>query len=144
MTETAISYINYNQQNNNNEEYYLSHKRINENDFSNPLNVILDYKERDYAEYLKYLFFSNEYKKVNIEEIIKKYKLTYSGAIKLYSRLLYPEYYYDLYEKIIRKEIKEIELKKILIRIDEYELYLKKIYDILENNNIVIPQIEWL
>lgn len=143
MTETAINYYNYNITEYLNNILYITHKRISYEDFYNPINIKIDYKERDYSEYLKMLFFTEKYKKVDLKLIITQYNLQKEQSIRLISRLMYPSYYYDLYEKIITKSASEKEIRKILERIDEYEEYIKKIY-ILINKNIDLPNIDWI
>lgn len=57
MAETAISYIKYNcKKIEYNDDVTFCRRRINKEDFYNPLNIIIDYKERDIGEYLKYIF----------------------------------------------------------------------------------------
>ena len=55
MWENAISYFNNNVTFNS--KKYICHKRVSVNmslyDFLNPLNFVVDYKERDIGEYLK-------------------------------------------------------------------------------------------
>lgn len=143
MTETAINYYNYNIKEYKKNILYITHKRLSSEDFYNPLNIKLDFKERDYSEYLKILFFAEKYKTEDLKQIIDKFNLQKESAIRIISRLIYPSYYYDIYEKIITKERKEKELKKILNRINEYEEYIKKIYTLIEKN-IDLPKIEWL
>lgn len=46
----------------------------------------------------------------------------------LFARLLYPTYYFDLYESIMNKDTDEEELVKVIKRVDEFELFLKKTY----------------
>ena len=65
------------------------------------------------------------------------------GIRILYSRILYPSFYFDVYDKIISGNAEEKALNKIINAIDDYEsylysiqLYLKKFYN--------IPEIEWL
>ena len=129
MAETAISYIHYNiPEINSQEPLAICHRRINEEEFYNPLNIIIDYKERDLGEYLKYLFWEGNYKEKNISSIIQKAKYNKSGYYRLYGRVLYPSYYFDIYEKIVNEKESEQKLKKILSRINEYEEYLDMIY----------------
>ena len=58
LAENAISYYN-NIEKNDNQKYYITHKKIKINDtiesLYNPLNIIFDYKVRDLAEYIKIL-----------------------------------------------------------------------------------------
>ena len=61
LAENAISYINYNFSYHTYEKkLYLCHNRISEKNFFNPLNLTIDYYARDIAEYIKFLFFSDE------------------------------------------------------------------------------------
>ena len=109
-----------------------------------PTNLILDHKARDIAEYIKLSFFNNNtniFKQLD-EYFYYNYYSKY-GMRVLFSRILYPSFYFNLYEDIISEKIEEKELNKILDKTEEYEtflydvyLYLKKYYD--------IPPIEWL
>lgn len=145
MAETAISYINYNDISlqPNLEGLTICHKRINKDDFYNPINMILDYKERDIAEYLKYIFFHENYNKQKIEFIIKNSGCTLRGYYRIYGRLLYPSYYFDLYEQIINGKKEEVALKEVIERVDEYENYLNIIYQIIIKRE-GIKKIDWI
>ena len=55
--------------------------------------------------------------------------------------MLFPTYYFDLYEKVINNEIDESEIKKIIVKADSYEKILKQIYYHFKNNQL---NIEWL
>lgn len=146
LAETAISYIKYNNTNNSNNNYEnlsICHRRVNKDNIFNPLNVVVDHKERDIAEYLKYLFFSRQNSEQKIIDVINTHKCTISGYYRIYARLLYPSYYFDIYEGIINEQIPEDELKKIIDRIDEYELYLQTIFDILYTKG-GIKRVDWL
>lgn len=125
----------------------LSHKRILATDTTyelyNPLNIIIDYRIRDVCEYFKSAFFNN----VNVLNEIRLFlfynSLSYNESCYFLSRLLFPTYYFDAYEKIINNEIEEKTLENIISKVDEYEKFIKEVYTILKNNN-GIPNIEWL
>ena len=57
--------------------------------------------------------------------------------------MLYPTYYYDLLEKIIKNETEEKEIINIISRVGEYENIIKKLYKYYKAF-IKIPIIEWL
>lgn len=109
-----------------------------------PSNIILDHKSRDVAEYIKYSFWNNN------ENIFKELDgyfrhnfYSIYGIRVLFSRILYPSFYFDMYDDIISENKKENELNTIISRINDYEyflynvyLYLKKFYD--------IPEINWI
>ena len=117
----------------------LSHKRII--DLYNPLNIIVDFRVRDVCEYFKTKFFSS----VNIDEELNLFltnnNLTNNEKNLFISRMLFPTYYFDLYELIIEGKEDEICKKKIIVKANEYEKILKKIYFHFKiNNNLYI---EW-
>ena len=57
--------------------------------------------------------------------------------------MLYPTYYYDLYEEIISGKKEEKEIKKIINKVNDYEKILKNIYTYLKEFLVFTP-IEWL
>ncbi len=147
LAENAISYIN--NISFDNTKLYLSHKRIKTPLITgmlyNPLGFIFDYKVRDLAEYIKESFFYSELNEEGIleflDENIKNYNL---NDIKLlYGRLLYPTYYFDLFEGILNKEKEERELKKIVSLSKHYEFFLKELYFNLKIKYNIEP-IDWI
>ncbi len=142
MLENAIAYLNYNLSNDL-PKLYIQHKRVSEKDFYNPLNVKIDSRERDFAEYLKLSFYNNQYNIMEGINLLKKMKFSRDEKIRLIARLLYPSYYFDLYEKLINNEDSEDNLKKVVVKTTEYENYLKQIFDILNTTND-LPYIHWL
>ena len=64
-------------------------------------------------------------------------------ANMLYARLLYPTYYFDIYEKVIEDLKEESELLDIINKVDEYELFLKEAYFEL-SRMYKIEQINWI
>lgn len=146
MAENAIIYLNY-LQDTKYKEYYLNHKRIFfpvvSTDILNPLNFIFDFKERDISEYLKTMFFNNENPLEELEKIIINNNFDKNSAILIYSRLLFPSYYFDLYEEILNKNKDEKEILKIINKVEEYEDFLCDAHSIL-NRKFNIPRIKWL
>lgn len=152
LAENAISIANicelYNKDNMN-EKVVLSHRRINypcmEYEFYNPLEYIFDIQVRDISEYLKSMFFYTD-RNHTIKEL-KNYllstRLSNYEANMLYARLLYPTYYFDIYEKVIEDLKEESELLDIINKVDEYELFLKEAYFEL-SRMYKIEQINWI
>lgn len=141
LAETAISLI----KSINNESIYLSlsHKRINNAfDLYNPLNLIIDVRIRDICEYFKFCFFENKNIFKELELFLNYNKLSYNESVYFLARMLFPTYYFDLYEKIIANEVKEEEIKKIISKVDKYEKLLKYIYLNFKNNNLYIDWLE--
>ncbi|MBR3161624.1 MAG: hypothetical protein IKF19_02690 [Bacilli bacterium] len=110
----------------------------------NPLNIIIDHKARDLAEYIKVSFFKDNY---NIFEELDEYfrynYFSYYGINLLVARILYPSFYFDLYDDIINNRIDETSILAITSRIDDYEVYLKDIISYL-NKYYTIKNIDWL
>ncbi|MBR3199685.1 MAG: hypothetical protein IKG27_06820 [Bacilli bacterium] len=121
-----------------------AHKRITSNytifDLYNPLNIIIDSKIRDISEYFKQNFFNDK----NIEQELCFYlnniKLNNEEYVMFFARMLYPTYYFDIYEEIITDREKEEKLLKILDKVNDYENILKQIYRQIKN----LPTIDWL
>lgn len=122
----------------------ISHNNI-ELSLSDPSNLILDHKARDVAEYIKLSFWNNTnnniYKELD-EYFYYNYYSSYGIRI-LFSRIIYPSFYFNLYDEIISGKKEEKELNKIINRINEYEVYLFNIYLYLRKY-YDIPSIEWL
>ena len=153
LAENAISYVD-----NANFKYFtnsvnivLSHRRIfypnYKLNFMNPLSFIFDLEVRDIAEYLKSLFFSDdEFEDVAFEDLVYYLKLRRLSIYEysmLYARLLYPSYYFDIYEEVMNKDRDEEDLVLIINKNQKYEEFLKKTY--LEITKYApIEKIDWL
>ena len=61
----------------------------------------------------------------------------------LFGRLLFPSFYFDIYDKIISEEIPEQEIVIVINRINYYEDFLRDIYYYIKTR-ANIPEIEWL
>lgn len=146
LGENAISYLVNTKkevQKETNDNKVLSHNSLY-NSLYDPLNIIIDHKSRDVAEYIKISFFKNNkniFKELDEYFFYNRYSLY--GIRVLYARIIYPSFYFKLYDEIFREKKEEKELNKIINRINEYEIYLKDIYLYL-NKYYNIPNIEWL
>lgn len=152
LAENAISYVN-----NTNFKYrafnapiVLSHRRVfypnYKLNFLNPLSFIFDLEVRDVAEYLKAMFFVSESEEDVLEDLkcyLKIKNLSIYEASMLYARLLYPSYYFDIYEEVMNKERNEEDLVSIIKKSSAYEIFLKEAY--LEITKYApIEKIDWL
>ena len=142
MGETAISYIKYNFINRK-EQMVISHKRINLEDYYNPVNTIVDYRPRDIAEFLKTIFLNGDYKKNDIITMFEKMDFNQNEYILLYGRMLFPNFYFDIIDQVINNKKEEKEIYKIVAASSEYEFFLNKIYEII-CRKIKIPKINWI
>ena len=145
LGETAIQLVNSIEKIN--EPLVYAHKRINQNDrqydLYNPLNITTDFKVRDMAEYLKSRFFGGENINNELAYYFNNARLTTNEYLLFLSRMIYPTYYFDIYEEIITNRKKDEEIKKIISKTDEYEKLLKTIYNYYKTF-LTIPIIEWL
>ena len=141
LAENAISY--FNMLDLNNVSLYIEHRRITNSNLYNPLELVIDYKTRDISEYIKDSFFN---KKKTINEIIdylKGLELENIDYILLYVRLLYPSYYFDLYEEIVNNNLDEDSINNIIGLSSVYEEFLYKVY-VFFKTKINILGIDWI
>lgn len=142
LAETALSYYEYNCKNIN-KNITICHRRIYDDGYFNPLNIIVDYKERDIGEFLKYLFWYNEEKHENIDKIIEMLISSNKNMNLIYSRMLYPSFYFDVYDDIVNSREKPEKLLNIINRVSEYEEYLNYI-QLKIKEKIEIQEINWI
>ena len=137
MTENAVILFKLLNLNN---DYYICHLRLdNDISFYDPLNIIIDYKMRDYAEYIKKEFYlNNKYYYDEIDKII--ISNNYNNTMLFFIRMLYPSYFFDAYDNYMRKDKIDYSFYN---KINEYEKYLKYIYSKIKAKYNIID-IEWL
>ncbi len=150
LAENAISYVNKITKDKidySNELICLSHRRISypniNMNYFNPLSYIFDIEVRDIAEYIKSCFFKGEDAYLEFITFIKSNKLSSFSYQMFFIRMLYPTYYFDIYEKVISDELDEDALITIISKVEEYELFIKKIYLELSKYTF-IEKIDWL
>ncbi|MBR5370368.1 MAG: hypothetical protein IK137_03605 [Bacilli bacterium] len=100
-----------------------------------------DIKERDFSEYIKYLFFKNNYNIKYIYDLIDKYSNRFNYYL-VGVRLLYPTYYFFYLDQIIINEKENSELIGIVKRTSEYELFVKNVINKMNEyltKKIVLP-----
>ncbi len=147
MAENAIAYYNniiFDEYT----DYVISHKVIRYNDnidvIYNPLNLIFDYRVRDIAEYIKNSFFNHNasiFKEIN--NYLNYYPLTLTECKLLISRLMYPSFYFELYEDILIDNSDEKIIINIINKLPDYEKYLANIINYL-SKIYDIEEISWL
>lgn len=146
MAENAISYLvntKLEVKPNMYDTKVLSHNSIYQSLFD-PSNIILDHKARDLSEYIKYSFwFNNKNIFFELNHYFNNNNYSEYGIRVLFSRILYPSFYFELYDQIITNKKEEKELTKIISKIKEYEQFLYNIYlYLIKYYNI--PEINWL
>ncbi len=145
VTEVAISLLNF--LNNDEIVQYTSHYRINNTstlrDLYNPLEIIVDSRVRDIAEYFKHTYFYRYNPIDEVQEYIQNNYLSYNEIILFISRLIYPSYYFDIYDEIIKERETEDKIDLIINKLEDYEIFLSEVYNEL-CKNYSIPEINWL
>lgn len=125
----------------------VCHRRLKVDDtlyeLYNPLNFIYDIKSRDFSEYLKDYFLNNSDTFDLIEKNLNLFNFNTYEMIMFFIRMLYPSFYFDLYESVIEKENDEIKIEDVIKKTSDYEVLLSNIY-FLFNNYVKLPEIEWI
>ncbi|MBQ4263445.1 MAG: hypothetical protein IJB83_04270 [Bacilli bacterium] len=146
LAENAISYAN-NIKNEKNEKIVLSHtrlrKKLNVQTIYNPLLFIMDYNSRDVSSYLKMNYVNETNILDELEEAIFNKEFTAFEINILYSRMLYPDYYFDEIEEIIYHRKNEEKIRKIIRNIKKYEKMLIELHIMLKKY-INIEPVEWM
>ena len=115
---------------------YIQHNIIMDND----LCVKEDIKERDFAEYLKYLFY-NEYGIDYVYDLIENNYNRFNYYL-VGIRLLFPSYYFYYFERIINDNKDYDKLCEVINNASDYEDYLKSVINKINNyliKKIVLP-----
>ena len=141
LAENAISY--FNMLDLSNVDLYIEHRRIDTNNIYNPIELVIDYKVRDISEYIKDNFIHGKMSIYSIKKYLNNLKLDNIDYILLYVRLLYPSYYFDLYEEIINDNKEEKEITNITKLSSLYEELLYEVYLIIRRKVSIIG-IEWI
>lgn len=145
LSETAISLLNYVEKSD--IKYYICHKRINldekMDEFLNPVNIIIDSRTRDIAEYIKVNYLNDRISENKVLNYIDNLNFSYAESLLFLARLLYPSYYFDIYDQIIQDKISEEKILYYIKKNSSYEEFLKVIYKYIKNK-YKIPEIEWL
>lgn len=112
-------------------------------DYYNPVNFVIDYSVRDIGEYIKSYIISDDFDFNNVVTLINRMNLNDLMFNLLYARLLYPTFYFDVFDKIILEDGRDSDIVFILDKIDIYLDTLKRLYDRF-NNEYQMFRIEWL
>ena len=78
-----------------------------------------------------------------LDEYFHYYYFSIYGIHLLLSRVLYPSFYFEMYDAIASEQINESEILKITTRIDDYERYLSDIWKYFQKY-YQIKDIAWI
>ena len=149
LSENAISYFKdtiTKLKPSNNDQYVLTHRRISSMyklDFYNVDNLIIDHPSRNISEYFKYIFFYDEVDYSLVSLIIKNLNFSSYGYRLLFCRMLFPSYFFDIYESIVNDKIDEKKIDRLVLKVNDYERFLSFIYQEI-NKKTKIPSIDWI
>lgn len=150
LGENAISYLNETTSKytpSREDKITLAHKRIKVPNYKlnylNPMSFIMDYEVRDLASYIKSAFFADEDALSYLKELLRIKRFTIYSYQLFYARLLYPTYYFDVYEGIMNGKLEEDDLIPIIEKAEAYEEFLKNAYFEI-NKYAPIDRVEWL
>ncbi len=145
LGENAIELLNIS--NIKNIDKYITHKRVKYNmdltELYNPLLIVIDTRVRDIAEYIKSEFFYGDINYNDIYNQILSFNLNNDEYILLFSRLLYPSYFFDLCDDAINGKYDMNKFNIIVGKVDEYEKFLKWIYLKIKKTTYIYD-IDWL
>ncbi len=141
LSENAISYFKMLKIDH--EILYINHRRINTNYLYNPLELVIDYKVRDLSEYLKKCFYNEEKNIYEIKKYLLNINLSNTDYVLLYVRMLYPSFYFDIYDDIINKNLDEKNILNVTKLVNSYEELLYEIY-LLIKRKVNIIGINWI
>lgn len=150
LAENAISYVKDAIKINDDVRLCISHKRIRYNDtvysLYNPVNYIYDYFVRDICEYIKSVFFIDKKRAYYlVVNLFNNFSLTYKEALLFYGRLLYPSYFFDMYDDIVNGLKEESKIEGIITKSCEYEIFLQDVYIYISKlYNDYIPSVDWI
>ena len=140
LAEIAISYFNNLQElyNEKNLYYTISHRHIssplNSYDYLNPANMCKDLSIRDVAEYIKMSFFDDILTNNEILKLIDRITLNEEMANYLLVRLIYPSYFFNLFDKYIESREVDKKIYTYIKKSRDFETLLSLIYNKLKIN----------
>lgn len=145
LAENAIEYFNL--LNPNDAKTFVSRRRMRTPeyalDYYDPLDLVVDYRVRDIAGYLKLEFFNRDDVLSDVDAFLNKDILTPLEYNLLFCRLLYPSYYFDTMQRVLEGNLNEDELLKYIERVDDYEKFLNEIF-LRFSKKCSMIKIDWL
>ncbi len=129
------------------EDFFVQHHRVDARasvaSLYFPLDLVIDYPCRDVAEYLKSLFFYNDYDFQVIEDLLLSLKYSSFGYSLLFGRLLYPSFFFDACADFFSEKKEESSILLLGERREEYRIFLREIYYIIRKK-VEIEEVRWI
>lgn len=143
LAEMAISLLNF--VDGKIQHPVISHRRITSDytmrDLYNSLNFVIDSQVRDVADYFKCHFFKGDYILDEMDYYIST-SLQGNEYLLFFARMLFPTYYFDLFEDVLFSDLEEKELINVMDKSDEYEELLVDLYYKIQEFT-QLPEIDW-
>ena len=151
LSENAISYLNQTLKKlapERSDIGVISHDVISVDDTVYSLydaqNIIIDHKARDLAEYIKVSFFKDNYSIFDeLDEYFKYHYFSFYGMQLVIARVLWPSFYFEVYDGVLKGQLNESIVLKITSRISEYEKYLMDVFSYFKKF-YPIEDVTWL
>jgi len=156
VSENALMYVKQLARTEQKEEcdrLVFQHDRLTTNktiyDYYNPLNLIIDHSSRDIGEYLKdnYISSNGDNCLEMIIDFLNTHKLSKYWIKMLYSRILFPSFFFDYIEKIFIADdstgYQQIVINDLEIKKDRFIKLIKEISNIL-GEKYQIEVIPWI
>lgn len=125
----------------------VAHRRIKSTDtlfdIYNPISFVIDHQVRDLSEYIKSNFFDGVDVWLEIGECFSHYGLSPYSKRLLFARLLFPTYFFDVYEMIVEGKLKEEDILPFISKAKQYEEFLIEFHDYIDSEKLM-PKVEWL
>ena len=112
-------------------------------EYNNPLDCVIDYSIRDISEYLKSYSMSEDFDIENVIILLSRLNVNKLMFNLLYSRLLYPTFYFDIFDKIILDNGEDKEVVSVIEKVNNYVFMLREVYKNFVNKYELL-NVEWL
>ena len=150
LAENAIAYvkeINASVKKSETDQLTFTRRRVEADEklsaFYDPLCFVIDHKARDLSEYIKSYFFQYELSTEEWKSWIRQIQMSDYGWGLFFGRMLFPSFFFDLYEKIVNRTTTVKEIDKILEKVDEYQEFLFLLQEEIHLQH-KIPEVDWL
>ena len=149
ISENALLYLKQtliNEQIEESDNLMIQHSRVGVNtslyEYYDPINIIIDHHSRDISEYVKSSFLNYNWDIRLLDDYLKKNHFSRYGLMVMYSRILFPSFFFDYLDKMI-SENKNIDLLYLESRTNEFQDYLKQISNFFVDKYNIEP-VEWI
>lgn len=132
FSEIALYYLNSNVDNNQIIGISFCHERINNlfdlYDLYDVSELIFDNYTRDIAEYIKYEIINGSF---DVRKYLFINDMNNVDRVLLFSRVLFPSYFYDIFDDFVLNDKDFISFDKNFININKYEKCIRDLFGII-------------